>query len=416
MDVEKQVDISKLTKGEAINLNKKEKCMSCKNMSKLFAFPLISPIFMAIRDIMSLPIINANNKRDAISYYFGYGMGSCVFLTLGGIIIFLIEIKTCIERTKVDTSLTYKKRDSVLTRVSKVKLGFILIAMSIAFSLHVVSINLSMYYTLLNKRVYTMYVTGFYARWILNRQINRYHQLAFIVYTFGFIIFLVLTCLKLSTKDLLPNLFSIIGTIVYSMQYSLMKYLQIEYSFPIYFSHIVVGSFSVLFSIIGYFSSTKPGQTIPIYFENIKEKKLLPHLIIFIISGIIVKVLVAYTIYHFTLMHFVFSCLISSIIVFIYNNCRQPNKAYVIVLHCIGYIIELFALLVYNENLVLNCFGLNKNIGRGLTDREKKERAIREENDIKKKIIYDIEEILYNDDFSEDENDDDKNKIEMGKA
>ncbi len=413
MDVEKQIDNSKLTKDEAIKLDRKEKCMSCKNISKLFAFPLISPIFMAIRDISSGPILKENNKRDAISFYFAYGMASCVFLTIGGIIYFLIEIKTCIERTKVDTSISYKKRDSILIRLGKLKLGLILFAMSIAFSLHVVSINLSMYSTLLDKRVYTMYVTGFYARWILNRQINRYHQLAFIVYTFGFIIFIVFTSLKISTNDLLPNLFSILGTIFYSMQYSLMKYLQIEYNWPIYFSHIVVGSFSVLFSIIGYFSSRKPGQTIPIYFENIIDKKLLPHLIIFVISGITVKVLVAYTIYHFTLMHFVFSCLISSIIVFIYNNCREPNKVYVIALSCVGYIIELFALLVYNENLVLNCFGLNKNIGKGLTDREKKERAIREENDIKRKIIYDIEEILYNDEFSQEQNDDDNNKIEI---
>ena len=413
MDVEKQIDNSKLTKDEAIKLDRKEKCMSCKNISKLFAFPLISPIFMAIRDISSGPILKENNKRDAISFYFAYGMASCVFLTIGGIIYFLIEIKTCIERTKVDTSISYKKRDSILIRLGKLKLGLILFAMSIAFSLHVVSINLSMYSTLLDKRVYTMYVTGFYARWILNRQINRYHQLAFIVYTFGFIIFIVFTSLKISTNDLLPNLFSILGTIFYSMQYSLMKYLQIEYNWPIYFSHIIVGSFSVLFSIIGYFSSRKPGQTIPIYFENIIDKKLLPHLIIFVISGITVKVLVAYTIYHFTLMHFVFSCLISSIIVFIYNNCREPNKVYVIVLSCVGYIIELFALLVYNENLVLNCFGLNKNIGKGLTDREKKERAIREENDIKRKIIYDIEEILYNDEFSQEQNDDDNNKIEI---
>ena len=35
---------------------------------------------------------------------------------------------------------------------------------------------------------------------------------------------------------------------------------------------------------------------------------------------------------------------------------------------------------------------------------------------LKKKIIYDIEENLYNDEFEEEENDDDKNKVEMGKT
>ena len=416
MDIDKQIDNSSLTKEEAIKPEKKEKCISCKNMSKLFAFPLISPIFMALRDIMNDTLLRENVKRDALSFYFSYGMSSSVFLTFGGIIFFLIEIKTCVERTKIGTKLNYKKKETNVKKISKLKLGLILFAISIAFSLHVVSINISMYYTLLDKRVYTMYITGFFVRWVLSRQINRYHKLAYIVYTFGFIIFLVFTCLKLKVRDLLPNLFSILGTIFYAMQYSLMKYLQIHYDWPIYFSHMIAGTFSVLFSIIGYFSSKKPDSTIPIFYKNVKDKKLLPYLIVYIISGIIIKVLVAYTIYHLTLMHFVFSCLISSIIVFIYNNCRETKKVYVIVLSCIAYLIELFALLVFNENIVLNCFGLNKNIGKGLTEREKKERAIREENDIKKKIIYDIEEALYNDEFEEEENDDDKNKIEMGKT
>ena len=58
-------------------------------------------------------------------------------------------------------------------------------------------------------------------------------------------------------------------------------------------------------------------------------------------------------------------------------------------------VIELFALLVYNKNIVINRYGLNENMGKGITEREKKEREIRAENDIKKKIIYDIEEILF---------------------
>ena len=227
----------------------------------------------------------------------------------------------------------------------------------------------------------------------------------------GFIVFF--TCLKLKTSDLLPNLFSIIGTIVYSLQYSLMKYLQVNYDWPIYFSHIIVGTFSVLFSMIGYFASKKTGENMPIYFSTIKkDNKLFARLFVYVVCGIVAKVLVAYTIYHYTLMHFVFSSLISGIVLFIYNNIIQRSKVYVIVLSCIAYIIELFALLVFNENVVLNICGLNKNVGKGLTEIEKRERAIREENNIKKKIIYDIEEILYNDEYEEEENDD-KNKIEL---
>ena len=416
MDVDNRINssdlLSDLTTDEAKKPVKKEKCIACINMSRLFAFPLVSPVFMSIRDIMIKLILDANNKRNAVSFYFGFGIGSATFLTLAGIVYFLIEIKTCIKKTKIDTALNYRRKESKVRKITNLKLGLILLAMSIGFSLHIVSICLSMYYTLLNKRVYTMYITGFYAKYVLGRQINNYHRFAYVLYTFGFVIFLVFTCLKIKASDLLPNLFSIIGTIVYSLQYSLMKYLQINYDWPIYFSHMIVGTFSLLFSMIGYFASTKYGENIPIYFANIKQdKKLLARFIVYVICGIIAKVLVAYTIYHYILMHFVFSCLISGVILFIYNYIER-SKVYVIVLICIAYIIELFALLVFNENVMLNIYGLNKNVGIGLTDSEIRERAIREENDIKKRIIYDIEEILYNDE--EEENDDNKNKIEMG--
>ena len=49
-------------------------------MSRLFAIPLISPVFMSIRDIMIQPLLEANKKRNAISFYFGFGIGSATFL------------------------------------------------------------------------------------------------------------------------------------------------------------------------------------------------------------------------------------------------------------------------------------------------------------------------------------------------
>lgn len=143
--------LSDLTTDEAKKPVKKEKCIACINMSRLFAFPLVSPVFMSIRDIMIKPILDANNKRNAVSFYFGFGIGSATFLTLAGIVYFLIEIKTCIKKTKIDTALNYRRKESKVRKITNLKLGLILLAMSIGFSLHIVSICLSMYYTLLNK-------------------------------------------------------------------------------------------------------------------------------------------------------------------------------------------------------------------------------------------------------------------------
>ena len=86
---------------------------------------------------------------------------------------------------------------------------------------------------------------------------------------------------------------------------------------------MIVGSSSLLISIIGYIVSSNSDFSISIFLEQIKEKNLIPHLIVFIISGVAVETLVALTIFYFSVMHFVLSSFISPIILFIYRICEK---------------------------------------------------------------------------------------------
>ena len=118
-------------------------------------------------------------------------------------------------------------------------------------------------------------------------------------------------------------------------------------------------------------------------------------------------------------MHFVLSSFISPILYFIYNNCVKEEKdtAIAIILSIIGYIIELFSILIYNEIIVLNIYDLNRYTVKGINDRAQLEWQLKKKNEsnIKKnkksKNKYEIDDnyLIEYDDENDNDSEEEKN-------
>lgn len=383
---------------EANYLNKNKKnigIITCTKMNKYYLFPFITPIFITIRDIMINSIMEENSKDEDISFYFIYASCISIFLALGGLIYFLFDIRVFIEKRKTELYLRsniMRKKD--LKKKHKLKIFLILILMSISFAVYVATVCLSIYHINIEKRQYTIFLISFLSIFILKKEIYRHQKFSLLLAFFGFILLTIVKIIQIREEDLISNLLSFIGTIFYSFHYLYLKHLQIYDDFPIYFSYMIVGISSLLISIIGY--SIASETSVSLFFENIYEKNLITNLIIFIISGIAVETFVAFTIFYFSVMHFVLSSFISPVLLFIYNNCaKKQDEPYAIILSVIGYIIEIFSIFIYNEIIVLNVCDLNKYTVKGLADREKMEHHVVEENDAANEKNYDIDEDYY---------------------
>ena len=400
----------RLSLNEDIEEYNKPKLISCTKMNKYYLFPFITPIFITIRDIMINSILEENSQKEDITFYFFYAANISIFLTLGGIIYFLIDIRVYLEKKK--TELFLKKdtfRIKPKKKKSKLKIFFILFLMSISFAVYITTVCLSIYHINIEKRQYTIFLIAFLSTCILKKQIYRHQKFSLLLAFCGFLLLTIVKIIKIGKEDLLSNLYSFIGTVFYSFHYLYLKYLQTKCDIPIYFSYMIVGFSSLIISIIGYLFSSSSDSNIYTLFKNIKEKNLIINLIIFIISGITVETVVAFTIYYFSAMHFVLSSFISPILLFIYNNiAKGTDEVYAIILSVIGYIIELFSILIYNEIIVLNVCDLNKYTVKGLADREKIEHDIVEDNEINQISIFDI-----NDNYYIDDTDGKDNSIEM---
>ena len=281
-------------------------------------------------------IIKELYKNEEISFYFFYAACISIFLALGGIIYFILDIREFIEKRKTDLFLMRDTFGSkVMRKKSKFVIFLILFLMSISFAVYVTTVCLSNFYINIEKRQYTIFLVAFLSLLILKKEIYRHQKFSLLLAFCGFLILTIVVALKIRKEDLLSNLFSLIGTIFYSLHYLYLKYLQTECDISIYFSYMIVGTSSLVISIIGHKISAN--YKVSIFFIQIKEKYLIPHFIIFIISGIAVETLVALTIYYFSVMHFVLSSFISPILLFIYNLIAKNNndKIYAIILSII---------------------------------------------------------------------------------
>ena len=382
MNLEENRNESIISNNEFEIKKAKPKLITCTKMNKYYFFPFLTAIFITIRDIMINIIIKELYKNEEISFYFFYAGNISIFLALGGIIYFLLDIREFLEKRKTNLFLmTDTFRIKTKRKKSKVKIFLILFLMSISFAIYVTTVCLSSFHINIEKRQYTIFLIAFLSLLILKKEIYRHQKFALLLAFFGFLLLTIVVALKIGKEDLLSNLYSLIGTIFYSLHYLYLKYLQTECDLSIYFSYMIVGTSSLVISIIGYKISAN--YKVSDFFIQLKEKYLILNFIIFIISGIAVETFVALTIYYFSVMHFVLSSFISPILLFIYNLCTKndDNKIYAIILSIIGYVIELFSILIYNEIIVLNVFDLNKYTVKGLAERGKIEKTLSEDND-----------------------------------
>ena len=122
-------------------------------MNKYYFFPFITAIFITIRDIMINIIIKELYKNEEISFYFFYAACISIFLALGGIIYFILDIREFIEKRKTDLCL---KRDTfgskVMRKKSKFVIFLILFLMSISFAVYVTTVCLSNFYINIEKK------------------------------------------------------------------------------------------------------------------------------------------------------------------------------------------------------------------------------------------------------------------------
>ena len=213
-------------------------------------------------------------------------------------------------------------------------------------------------------RLYYFLLLPFFSKIILKSELFRHQILSLFISIIGIIFLFIPISFYFVKSDIIFNILEIISSIAGSFVLVMVKHLTHKYFLSPYFCLLFIGLFSLiilLFGFIIYYSINNLEE----FKENFYNES--PTSVIYLISififGLNLIVLSYLVIFYFSPTLLMVTDIINPIINWIISLFQNEKeyKTFVFIFNIIGYSILLFSSLIFNEIIILNFFGLNRN-------------------------------------------------------
>ena len=375
---------------EENKINEKgENICYCSKLNKYFLFPFFIPI-LSIFSNRIIKYLNKKSKVENINYF--YSLYISTSLIVGGFSYFISLIKS---RKKANETYIQSKNAIKLIyqpqNYNTKTVFIILLFVSLLFAINIFFGNVYAYnYNIIDERFYDILFISYLSKIILKTEIYRHQKFSIVLSFIGFIFLFIPTAIKLKRRDILINFIWIITSLFYSVFLVLTKYVTCKYFASQYSCCLITGIFSTIFilamiiihfygkngDISGFLNSFK--ITI-----NIKKFKFYSLLILSYLFYSTTQYRAYMTIYFFSPMVFIMAQIIFPLLKYAVNIIvgEEESKIFDLIFNIIGYLILLFAVLVYHENIILNFWKLNKNTKKFIEKRQKEDILLLEMGD-----------------------------------
>ena len=229
---------------------------------------------------------------------------------------------------------------------------------------------------ILSSAIFFFLFGSIFSKIILKENIFYHQKLSIGLSFLGFIFIDIFKIIKLDKSDIRNNIINIIYALTYSLAWILMKDLtENYYMFPfscLFYVGIIKLILIIIFNIIYSFYKSKDLSIVTDDFKSL-EIMLCSYLLLKLIFGIIYAISMILTIYYLSPMMLIVADIINIIISSIYETIINKGEKDKLIIYYIGCFILLIGSLIYNEIIILNFCGLNKNTTKYINKRQKKE-------------------------------------------
>ena len=215
------------------------------------------------------------------------------------------------------------------------------------------------------ERMYYYFFIPLFSKFILKDPIFKHQYFSLIITMIGMIFLIIPVCFRIETDDILANILTLISSIEYSLFLVLIKYIShVYYRSPFQLS-FYFGWISIGFTLLGYIIYSLIEYHDLRYFKNIldfSDNKFAPsiYLICTFIFAIALQALTLLVIFYFSPILLMVTDIISPMLLWVATTIEDGEDLPDIVLKPIGYLIILFASLIYNEIIIFNFCNLSK--------------------------------------------------------
>ena len=373
-------------------MKKNENLFSCGKINKYFIIPFLSPMFCFCTNLF-LDLFIKENKNYTILINkkpFLFSLISPLAYLGGGLLYFISGIRIKTENTK-KSSKNKKDKEANNTssssnieyiynnplKINNLKKFSILFIMSLIVNirmfLHLLSFNTK---NLFEYRLCYFILLPFFSKLILKIELYRHQFLSLFISIIGIIILIIPTALKIEVNEIIINILIFVSAAISSLYLVVIKHLTQKYFLSPYLCLFYIGVFSLIILLIGYIIYYSINDNEYSFIDNFRDESFISSLyfILSLISCIILYVFNFLVIYYFSPTLLMITDIISPILSLIYKGFTGGKTfgTLDIILNIIGYSIVLLFSLIYNEIIICNFFGLNRNTKKFL-EREQRE-------------------------------------------
>ena len=242
------------------------------------------------------------------------------------------------------------------------------------------------------ERLYFLFFIPLFSKFILKDAIFRHQYLSLIIAILGIIFLIIPVCLVITSEDIVDNILNIIFGIIYSLFLVLIKYMiHVYYISPLKLC-LFFGFISLGFTFFGFLICSLIKFHDLSYFKGIfdfsKVDNKFPvsiYIIFCIIFATTLQALTLLVIFYFSPILLMVTDIISPMLYWLVLTIKRGENLPDVVLNPIGYIIVLFAALIYNEIIIFNFCNLSKDTKKFVEMRQDEESLDlkKSENEIK---------------------------------
>ena len=340
-------------------------------LNKYYILPFLIPIFSIIQKRIKAHYIEKKLKNTE---YFD-SIFICSSLIVGGFSYFISLIKSKKDKDDSQKNQKYIKSANYPELIYNdmnldCKSVFILILlMSILFSSNLlIGKILVIDSNVINSRFYEIFFIAYLSKIIWKTKILYHQKFSLLVSFIGFIIITIPVVIKITKNDILTNILVLFKSILYSLFLVLIKYTTHKFFISPYSCCLNTGIISTILILImlmihSYFTEGDLSNLIKCFdFSDVSNKlEFYSLLILCYIFYSITQYLTYLTIYFFSPMIYIMTQIIYPLLLYFIDIISEGNyKLLDLILSIIGYLILLFAILIYHEIIIFNFWKLNK--------------------------------------------------------
>ena len=367
-----------------------KKCfMTFSKMNKYFLIPFLTPIFNVL-SIYFYEYISPTIKRPEFVSSINNELSRVVVGLFYVLPYFCKKIKKekddIILKHKINNgnSIEYIYNEKILeVNIKKIRIMLLILSFLMVSFETLKKIYLDKH--IFQSELYFFISIILFSKFILKENIYKHHYLSLIMAISGMIIIYIPIYLKVDKNDTVPNIINFISSIFISLFFVLIKYIVKEFYVSPFRIIGTVGLLSIFFQFFVFIIYSLIKYHDFLYFETLfdfsksdNEALTIIYYILVFIFRTLAEILITLMILYFSPILLMISEIIIPFLLWVIRAIKNGQKTPDIILYPIGYIIVIIAALIYNEIIIFNFCGFNKD-----TKKFIEQRLINEASDIK---------------------------------